>query len=116
MVARRSPRGWKSLIPTSLTQRNKTSHPPVGISRPFHFPYFTCMSAKPFMNPEPIVRPNRAHHNSTNKSCGEKPEAHCSQRVLRQTSISGTNDCFRTSSHLQLAENAGDMVAHRLGT
>ncbi len=40
----------------------------------------------------------------------------CSCIFLRQPGISGANNCFRTSGHLQLAEYAGDMVAHRLGT
>src|SRR2546423_10819457 len=40
----------------------------------------------------------------------------CSERFLRQPGIPGTNDGLRTPGHLQFAENAGDMVAHRLGT
>src|SRR5437868_3695688 len=45
-----------------------------------------------------------------------RPPVPCSERFLRQPGIPGTNDGLRTPGHLQFAENAGDMVAHRLGT
>src|SRR5438128_11406581 len=43
-------------------------------------------------------------------------EVPCSCIFLGQACISGTNNCLRTSGHLQLTEDRGDMVAYGLGT
>ncbi len=57
---------------------------------------------------------SQGDHGQTTLMKAKKNAGSC--RVLRQPSISRTNNRFRPASDLQLAENAGDMIADRLRT